>query len=66
LRKDNERRTDTNSREERTHLESGEDKKFAPKKDNRDCPLTANVPRQILSPFFGAPKILFEKNKEKN
>ena len=24
-----------------------------------------NVPRQIPSPFFGAPKIVFEKNKEK-
>ena len=66
MRKDFKRRTNTNSGEEKTHFENGEDRRFAPKKDKWGCPLTANVPRQIPSTFFGAPKILFEKNKEKN
>ena len=40
LRKDNERRTDTNVGEDRTQRKTREDRSFAPKKDNRDCPLT--------------------------
>ena len=66
MRKDIKRRTDTNAGEDWTQRELREDKSFAPKKDKWGCPLTANVPRQIPSTFFGAPKILFEKNKEKN
>ena len=48
---------DTNGGEERTHLDNGEDRSFAPNEDKLLCPLTKNVPRQIPSPFFGAPKI---------
>ena len=44
LRKDNKRRTDTNGGEERTHLDNGEDRSFAPNEDKLLCPLTAKSP----------------------
>ena len=40
LRKDNERRTDTNVGEDRTQRKIREDKSFAPNEDNWGCPLT--------------------------
>jgi len=40
LRKDFKRRTDTNGGEDRTQRKLREDRRFAPKKDNRGCPLT--------------------------
>ena len=52
-----ERRTDTNVGEDWTQRKIREDRRFAPKKDKWGCPLTKIVPRQIPSPFFGAPKI---------
>ena len=57
LRKDNERRTDTNGGEDWTQRKIREDRSFAPKKNIRGCPLTKIVPRHGSSPFFGAPKL---------
>ena len=34
------RRTDTNVGEDKTHLENGEDRSFAPREDKLLCPLT--------------------------
>ena len=40
LRKDNKRKTDTNGGEEKTHLDNGEDRSFAPNEAEWLCPLT--------------------------
>ena len=61
---DDQRRTDTNSGEEKTRFENGEDKRFASFEAEWLCPLTKIVPRLGSSTFFGAPKLSQKKDKE--
>ena len=64
LRKDIKRRTDTNSGEERTHLENREDKLFAPNEDELLCPLTKKLRESASDAVSRFSRLFFVYNKK--
>ena len=56
---------DTNSGEDWTQRKVREDRSFAPKKDNRGCPLTNVSPGLVPQPFSGHQNYLRKKIKKR-